>query len=145
MNEKSALVVEDTKANLIFFERLLIQANYEVRGAMSGQEGLDLVNDLDHLELAIVDMEIPDMSGLILTTRLRKRFPQACIIIATMHDQKSLQISAFQKGCNIFVVKPHGFMELYKRITTVGCEAIRNDDPLVIDQYGVRHFSLASN
>ena len=44
MSEKIALVVEDTPANRIFFERLLQQANYKVISAATGKEALEQVN-----------------------------------------------------------------------------------------------------
>lgn len=138
--EKIALVIEDTDANRDFFERLLAQAGFKVLGTASGREALELMDDVEQLALAVIDMQIPDMSGLQILTQLRQRYPDACLIIATMHDEHSLMESAFQRDCDVFLVKPHGFMELFKRITGDGVEAMRQSDPLIIDHYGPRHY-----
>jgi DNA-binding response OmpR family regulator len=143
MSNKTALVIEDTDANRIFFERLLTQAGFQVRGARNGAEALAEMNTIDDLALAVIDMEVPDMNGLDLTTHLRNRYPNACLVVATMHDEVSLMSSAFSRGCDVFMVKPHGFMELFKRLTTTGSVGLHACRPLVMDQFGPREFKLA--
>lgn len=140
MSKKIALVLEDTPANRIFFERLLQQAGYDVISADTGKEALNKVDGLENLDLAVLDMEIPDTSGLDMTVRLRRRFEDCCIVMATMHDERSLMQSAFDKGCDVFMVKPHGFMDLFKRLTSDGSAGLRNARPIMIDQFGMRPF-----
>lgn len=143
MAKKQALIVEDTAANRMFFERLLVQAGFDVVGVETGQEALKQMDAMEDIALAILDMEIPDINGLELTVRLRQQSPETCIIIATMHDERSLMQSAFEKGCDVFLVKPHGFMELFKRLTSEGSSGLHKNRPLVIDQYGPRPFKVA--
>lgn len=143
MAKKQALIVEDTAANRMFFERLLIQAGFEVMGVETGTEALNQMDAMEDMALAILDMEIPDINGLELTVRLRQKFPETCVIIATMHDERSLMQSAFERGCDVFLVKPHGFMELFKRLTTDGSVGLHENRPLVIDQFGPRQFKAA--
>ena len=143
MSEKVALIVDDTEANRTFFERLLKQAGFTNLSAASGQAALERVQPYQLLTLALLDMQLPDMSGLELTIRLRHLYPDACLIMATMHDDRSLMQSAISKGCDVFLVKPHGFMELFKRLTTQGAPGLRAEAPMIIDQYGPRKFQLA--
>lgn len=140
MADKSALIIEDTDANRDFFERLLAQAGYQTFCAQTGQAAMAIVADCAQLALAIIDMQMPDMSGLQLTAWLRARFPDACLIVATMHDDSPLMESAFAKGCDVFLVKPHGFMELFTRLKADGADGLRQSRPLIIDQYGPRQF-----
>ncbi|MDX1992055.1 MAG: response regulator [bacterium] len=139
---KITLVVDDTFANRDFLERLMVQAGFDVRGASSGREALGLLEDVDDLALALIDMQLPDVNGLQLTYTLRQRYPDAYLIVATMHDERTLMESVFLKGGNVFLVKPHGFMELYKRLTTTDLKELRQGGFVVIDQYGPRPFSL---
>jgi CheY-like chemotaxis protein len=139
-----ALVVEDTPPNRDFLERLLIGAKFKVLGAEGGQDALVQVAGLETLALAVVDMQLSDMNGVQLTAELRRRYPEACLVIATMHDDHALMESAFSKGCNVFLVKPHGFLELYKRLTSQPIAEIREGPQLVIDQYGPRPFKSAT-
>lgn len=144
MAKKQALVVEDTPANRDFLERLLAQAQFSILSADGGVSALKQMASLKKLDLAVVDMQLHDMSGLQLLTELRRRFPSACLVIATMHDDRSLMESAFSKGCNIFLVKPHGFMELFNRLMNVSLDDLRTGPSLVIDQYGPRPFKAAT-
>lgn len=145
MVRKKALILEDTAANRLFFERLLSQAGFEIIAAETGQEAIMKIANEDVIDLAILDMEIPDITGLEMTARLRNRYPDTCIVVATMHDERSLMQSAFKKGCDVFLVKPHGFMELFKRLTTDGSVALHENRPLIIDQYGPRVFKVATS
>ncbi|GAB4521413.1 MAG: hypothetical protein OHK0046_32760 [Anaerolineae bacterium] len=139
-----ALVVDDTPTNRDFLERLLTQAGFEVRGAGSGREALELCAALPELKLAVVDMKLPDMNGLSLTYALRKQYENAYIVVATMYDERSLMESVYAKGGNCFLVKPHGFMDLYRRLTTMDLRELCREDFMVIDQYGPRSFIPAS-
>ncbi len=141
MSDRLALVVDDTPANRDFLERLLTQARFTVRSADCGQAALKSVKEGEKLTLAVVDMQLPDVNGLQLTVELRERYPDALIVIATMYDERSLMDRAFQKGCNVFLVKPHGFMELFKRLTTNNLDDLCQQKNLVIDQYGPRTLS----
>jgi len=139
----TALVIDDTDANRQFFERLLAQASFQVIGAARGHDALNIAQE-QPIALAIVDIEIPDMSGLELLSRLRKLRPEACMIVATMHDEESLMASAFTRGADVFLVKPHGFVDLFRRLQTQGAQGLHDSRPLVIDQYGIRGFSAYS-
>lgn len=144
MTDKIALVIDDTAANREFLERLLTAAGFTVTGAGTAKDALDAAKSWQDLKLALIDMELPDMNGVMLTSLLRKQFPNAVLGVATMHDEVSLMESVFEKGGNLFLVKPHGFMELYKKLTTLDLSLLRDGDPMVIDQFGPRSFSVAA-
>ncbi|HML23710.1 MAG TPA: response regulator [Aggregatilinea sp.] len=136
----SALVVDDEPANCDFCVRLLQQTKLNVKGASSGQEALDLSKAMDNLALIVIDHRLPDMSGVELLAQMRTRFPHAMIIMATMHDERSLMDEAFKTGCDVFLVKPHGFMELYKRLKTTPPGGGDTHEKIIIDQYGPRPY-----
>ena len=145
MTEKIALVIDDTPANRDFLERLMVMAGFKIVGASSGKAALEQAETLESLTIALVDMELPDMNGLQVTSDLRKRFPDAYLVVATMHDERSLMQSVLEKGGNCFLVKPHGFMELFKRLTTTSLEELRNGPYTVIDHFGPRVFTSPTN
>ena len=134
-----AVVVDDEPANRDFVERLIQMAAYKVSGAASGAEALKAARALPKLKLALVDMELPDMTGIDLIKTLRAENPDALLVMATMHDDRALMTRAFASGCDVFLVKPHGFMELFRRLqeSGVNTDKLRR---LVIDQYGPRPY-----
>jgi len=145
MSNKNAIVIDDTPANRDFLVRLMTQAGFNVHGAEDGKTAIETTTTLDSLALAVIDMELPDMNGLHLTQHIRQLYPHAYIVVATMHDQRSLIEKAFNKGSNCYLVKPHGFMELFKRLTTVDLAELTRQGYVVIDQYGPRTYNLATN
>lgn len=54
--------------------------------ASTGQEVLQLIAS-QHFDLYLLDIELPDISGLEVIVRIRERDPQARIIINTMHEE----------------------------------------------------------
>jgi len=50
---------------------------------------------------------------------LRAEYPDSLLVMATMHDDRTLIDQAFVAGVDVFLVKPHGFMELYRRLQEV--------------------------
>lgn len=144
MAERLALAVDDTPANREFLERLLTGAQFKVLAVGTGKAALYVTQDVAHLALAMVDMKLPDMSGLDLMKELRQRYPEAYLVIATMYDERSLMEEVFAAGCNVFLVKPHGFMELFQRLMSSDIETMKAGPPLVIDQYGPRQFKAST-
>jgi DNA-binding response OmpR family regulator len=134
-----ALVIDDEPANRDFLVRLLQTANFKVVGADCGAEGLKAAKSIPALALALVDQELPDSSGLDVIQRLRADNPETLLVMATMHDDRPLIEEAFARGIDVFLVKPHGFMELYRRLQEVDSNTslLRR---LIIDQYGPRPY-----
>lgn len=134
-----ALVIDDEPANRDFLERLLQTAAFKVTGAGCGADGLKAAKAMPNLALALVDQQLPDAPGLEVIAKLRADYPEALLIMATMHDDRPLIDRAFATGVDVFLVKPHGFMELYRRLK----DADNNIDKLrrlIIDQHGPRPY-----
>jgi DNA-binding response OmpR family regulator len=134
-----ALVVDDEPANRDFVERLLQTAGYNVVGASTGAAALQAAKTMTGLTIALVDQELPDSTGLEIITKLRTDHPAALLVMATMHDDRPLIDQAFVAGIDVFLVKPHGFMELYRRLNEAQADTARLRR-LVIDQYGPRPY-----
>jgi CheY-like chemotaxis protein len=134
-----ALVVDDEPANRDFLERLLQTAGFKVTGAGTGADGLRAARSFPELAIALVDHELPDAKGLEIIKKLREENPESLLVMATMHDDRTLIDEAFDAGVDVFLVKPHGFMELYRRLQEVDANTslLRK---LVIDQYGPRPY-----
>ena len=133
---KTALVIDDEPANRDFLVRLLVQANMEVKGAKTGAEALAIAETVEHFSLIAIDNKLPDMNGVELLVKFREKYPEAKLVMATMLDERKLMTKAFENGCDVFLVKPHGFMELFRRLQ----ESTDKLDQLIIDQYGPRPY-----
>lgn len=135
-----ALVIEDEPANQDFLVRLISMAGFEVQGAATGEEALRYARELSNLTLIATDLQLPDVTGMDLVVKLRELQPDALLLVATVWDEPSRINLAFASGCDIFLVKPHGFMALFQRLKTLpeGRDQLKR---IIIDRYGLRPFT----
>jgi DNA-binding NarL/FixJ family response regulator len=93
--------------------------HYEVVDeAGSGQTALAKAQKIKP-DLMMVDLSLPDMSGIQLTRQLLEKLPQVKIIIVTMHSKVDYMAEAFQAGATGFVIKESAAEGLLKGIETV--------------------------
>ncbi|MEJ2284868.1 MAG: response regulator transcription factor [Desulfobacterales bacterium] len=86
--------------------------------AGSGQSALGKAEKIKP-DLMMVDLSLPDMSGIQLTRKILAKLPQIKIIIVTMHSKVDYMAEAFQAGATGFVVKESAAEGLLKGIETV--------------------------
>ena len=135
-----ALVIDDEPANRDFLVRLLQQAKLDVKGASTAADARAILATAERMDLIAVDHRLPDGDGVDLMAELHAKFPRARMIMATMLDDRPLMDKAFANGCDVFLVKPHGFMELFRRIQVAQATGEDTLTCMVIDQYGPRPY-----
>lgn len=115
------LIIDDDATNLQILEDMLVENQYQVIKATSGEQALRIVEDVNHLQLVIVDLMLPDISGYQVCRTIRKRFTEIelPILIITARSQPDDLIAGFDVGANDFVLKPIGTDELLARVETL--------------------------
>jgi two-component system cell cycle response regulator DivK len=102
---KRILVVEDNTLNFKLVRDVLEYAGYEVVGASSGEEGLQLAKDLPP-DLVLMDLQLPGIDGTETMLRLRQgviaaEVPVVALSALAMHqDHESAQIAGFDGYLN---------------------------------------------
>jgi two-component system, NarL family, nitrate/nitrite response regulator NarL len=98
---------------------LASQEHLEVVGeAGDGQEALSLARRLTP-DLVLMDLDMPQMSGLAVTEALAKELPQTKVLILSMHDHTDYVARILQSGARGYVLKEASAEELIKAIETV--------------------------
>ncbi len=101
------LVVDDNATNMKLLRVLLKTEGYEVRTAMDAQEALELMKHF-RPRLILMDLQLPGMSGLELTSRLKAdaRTRDIIILAITAYAMKGDDEKARAAGCDGYISKP---------------------------------------
>lgn len=70
----------------------------------------------DFYDVMVLDLGLPDMSGLQLLTRLRKQGSQLPVLILTAQDSVENRIAGLDAGADDYLTKPFDLHEVYARI-----------------------------
>ncbi len=116
MAKQRVLVVDDDPGALRLTGYIFRRAGYEVHEAANGIEGLAKAEEVKP-DLVILDVMMPDMSGLEVCQRLRAQPAMAKlpIIMLSAKGQVNDKISGFQAGTDDYVPKPVAPEELLVR------------------------------
>ena len=110
------LLVDDEPAALRLMEYVFHRADYEVHLARDGAAALSKTAEVNP-DLVILDVMMPDMSGLEVCQRLRARpaTTQLPIIILSARGQLEDKVNGFEAGADDYVSKPVDPPELLAR------------------------------
>jgi CheY-like chemotaxis protein len=102
------LVVDDNEDNRDMLARRLRRRGYEVSTAESGAEALDLISSAIHFDAVLLDVMMPDITGLEVLAKLRTRFSkeQLPVVMATARSDSEDVVEALRLGANDYVIKP---------------------------------------
>jgi two-component system, cell cycle response regulator DivK len=117
MAGETIFVVDDNTLNLKLTALTLRSEGYQVHTAASGHQALTLVNTAEP-DLMLVDVQMPGMSGLELTRRLKKlpRTSHVPVIALTASAMRVDQEAAIQAGCDGYITKPIDTRTLGSRV-----------------------------
>jgi two-component system response regulator MprA len=113
MNER-ILVIEDDEEIVRVLKRSLEHEDYLVDVALDGEMGLITARD-HHVDLIILDLMLPGMSGLDVCQRLRVH-SKVPILILTARDTLEDRVQGLDSGADDYVVKPFELPELLARV-----------------------------
>jgi len=101
------LYIEDDSASAHLVERILTNQGYEVTTAWDGLEGITRANE-DRPQLILMDINLPNMNGHEITTRLRSlpNFSNIPIVALTANNSPGNRKLALAAGCTGYLTKP---------------------------------------
>jgi len=120
MSKIRVLVVDDhTIVRNGICALLRLAGDIEVVGeASNGREALEMVRKFVP-DVMLIDIAMPNMSGLEATRRIRKEFPGVKILILTQYDDKEHVLGAIEAGASGFISKTAASSDLASGIRSV--------------------------
>ncbi len=125
------MIVDDEPEVCNFFSYLLKRKGHRVVAAYSGAQALDLLKQ-NRFNVAVVDLKLPDLSGLQVLREIKKVQPACEVIIITGYSTVKSAVEAIQSGAFDYVEKPFGDIaemeDLLERALNVRAEMERLSD-----------------
>src|SRR5262245_13866215 len=114
---KRILIVEDNKTDARLLKDILEAHGYDTLQSRDGLEAIDLaVADLP--DLILMDIRLPEISGLEVTRRLREdsRSRHIPIVAVTALAIDSVEREALDSGCDAYITKPITILGLLRTV-----------------------------
>lgn len=142
MELQQILAVDDNENMRMLLQVILEQAGYEVMTAASGEEALMVMRRRGVPHLALLDINMPEMSGFELARSIRETSDMP-VIFLTAVDQEGMVVEGLERYADDYIVKPFHVNELIARVQRVlrrvdnfdyrSDPMVRIDDRLQID------------
>lgn len=116
---KRIMIVEDKESITSVVEELLRGAGYEVVAkASSAGAAVDLFEST-RPDLVLMDLVLPDFSGLEASRTIIQKHPDARIVAITALSREGIVDECLKIGCKAFLLKPFRMKDLMRTITDV--------------------------
>jgi two-component system NarL family response regulator len=89
-----------------------------VAQAQNGQEAVELFRQ-ERPDVALIDLKMPDMSGVEAITEIRREFPRAVILVLTTYDRDEDIYRSLRAGAKAYLLKETPPTELLEAIRTI--------------------------
>ncbi len=132
------LVIEDDVTLRESLARQLGEAGFAVEQAADGTEGLYFAEEYP-IDLAIIDLGLPGMSGLEIIRKVRAKGKTYPILILTARDRWEDKVDGLSAGADDYVVKPFHFEEIGARVNALlrrsggWASSVLEADPVALD------------
>lgn len=111
------LVLEDEPSIRSFIMINLKKHNFEIIETAKGEEALEKLDDT--VDIALLDVMLPGISGFEVCKRAREQYPALGIIMLTAKGQEENKIEGLELGADDYIVKPFSPKELLARINAL--------------------------
>jgi len=105
VDKGTILVIDDEEVMREILESLLSADGYRVKLAATAEDGLSIVGR-ESIDLAIVDVMLPDQSGLDLLEELKRSDPELVAVMITAFASVETAIEAMKRGAFDYITKP---------------------------------------
>ena len=104
----TVIVAEDEEINYLYLEILLegIGFNIRILHAKNGKEAVEMCKENNEIDLVLMDMKMPIMSGFEATKLIKEFCPALPIVAQTAYTRSDEKEHAFSVGCDDFISKP---------------------------------------
>jgi two-component system, cell cycle sensor histidine kinase and response regulator CckA len=120
LGTETLLLVDDEEHVLKVAQLMLEKLGYRVLAAKSSKEAIELfAGSKEIIDLAVLDMIMPDMGGGMLYEKLKEMNPDIKALLSSGYSIDGQAMEIIKKGCNGFIQKPFGLADLSRKVRNI--------------------------
>ena len=144
-NMDKILILEDEIGIRSFVSINLKREGYDVIEAGTGSEAIEKLNSEPNITIALLDIMLPDMSGVDVCRYIREKYENMGIIMLTAKAQEDDKIEGFVAGADDYMIKPFSIKELLFRVSALIRRVKKDNDTRKSSVLDLPPFSLDIN
>ncbi|PIP08352.1 MAG: hypothetical protein CO012_04825 [Syntrophobacterales bacterium CG_4_8_14_3_um_filter_49_14] len=133
MEKGKILLIDDEPILLVTISDALAKAGYKVEVAENGQKGLAMFHG-ESFDMAIVDMVLPDISGIDILKEIKSLSPETMVVMITAYGTVEKAVEAMKLGAHDFITKPFSLDELVLKIQNISIFQCLKDENIYLRQ-----------
>jgi len=145
MKSDKIIIVDDDKELCQLIKEIFNDRGYNSDYAFSGASAISLMKKNSY-SIALIDVRLPDMNGLILIEKLKKINIEISVIVMTGYANVQLAVKSIQAGADDFIEKP---MDMHRLILSVNGimekHRLKNDMSGLIKEVGEKYAILGES
>jgi len=117
-----ALVIDDSRAMRSILRSILASIDFEVEEASDGRQAVDILTNDQDFNIALVDWNLPKLSGLEVVNEIRKdrRLAGMPLLMVTTETEYERVTQALQAGADEYIMKPFDREMLLDKLVILG-------------------------
>ncbi|MFP4556463.1 MAG: ATP-binding protein [Bacteroidales bacterium] len=104
--DKVIVIAEDVETNYKFLKAILNNTQAELIWAKDGEEAVNICKEKPHVDVVLMDIQMPKLNGYEATAAIRKMNPNIRIIAQTAYAMPNDNIKCIEAGCHDYISKP---------------------------------------
>lgn len=109
--ERTILIAEDSEINFVLLNSILLSNKLNIKWVKNGEEAVNFCRN-NNIDLVLMDIKMPNMSGLEATKEIRRFNPGIPIIAQTAYALEGEKEKCLEVGCNDYIAKPFNQSDL---------------------------------
>lgn len=111
---KVVLVVEDNEISFKLISAVLSRVNVGIIHASNGRKAIEMCSSNPHLNLVLMDIQLPEVNGLEATKKIKRIRPDLSVIATTANTFDEDEAACREAGCAAYITKPLQFRKLFE-------------------------------
>lgn len=103
---KVILIVEDTETSNRFYNAALSRTKAKLLWAVDGEEALTRLKENKDIDVVLLDLNLPGISGFDVLKNIRKTNSKLSVIVQTAYVLSGEENACYELGANDFITKP---------------------------------------